>query len=211
MKNKVIIFDMDGVLVDSIPFARSEFLKRHPGMTIDMYNEIHSGNFHVEVQKYSHFKKPETEEETNERKALYYQKKSQSLLFPGIYNLLTDLKNKGYLLIINTNAHTCLPLLENSNIKEFFDFIATAELTKDKVEKFKIIEKKYNITRDDVLFITDALGDIKDAETANIPTIAVTWGVHDRTFFERDHYPNLIKIVDTAEELSNFIKQYWEI
>lgn len=202
---------MDGVLVDTIPFARSEFLKRHPGMTIDMYNEIHSGNFHVEAQKYSHFKKPETEEEKNERKALYYQKKSQSLLFPGIYNLLNNLRNKGYLLVINTNAHTCLPLLENSNVKEFFDFITTAELTKDKVEKFKIIENKYSITHDDVLFITDALGDIKDAETANIPTIAVTWGVHDRTFFERESHSKLIKIVDTVEELNDFIKQYWEM
>ena len=210
MKNKVIIFDMDGVLLDSIPFSRSEFLKRHSGMTIDMYNEINSGNFHVEAQKYSHLKKPETEEEKNERKALYYKKKSQSLLFPGIYNLLADLKNKGYLLVINTNAHTCLPLLENSLIKDFFDFITTAELTKDKVEKFKLIKEKYNITRDDVLFVTDALGDIRDADTSDVPTIAVTWGVHDKTFFEREYHSNLIKIVDTVEELSDFIKQYWK-
>ena len=73
-----------------------------------------------------------------------------------------------------------------------------------------MIKEKYNITRDDVLFVTDALGDIRDADTSDVPTIAVTWGVHDKTFFEREYHSNLIKIVDTVEELSDFIKQYWK-
>ena len=58
-----------------------------------------------------------------------------------------------------------------------------------------------------MLFITDALGDLKDADIAGVPTIAVTWGVHNKSFFEKEKHINLIGIVDTVEELSNLIKK----
>ncbi len=139
---KVIIFDMDGVLFDTIPFARKVFIERHPGVTEKMYNEIHSGNFHVEAEKYSHLKIKETEEEKNKYSVEYTEQKSKAVLFTGIKNLLEDLHSKGCILVLNTNAYAknTLPLLENSGIRELFDFIATAEISKDKIEKFKIIE-----------------------------------------------------------------------
>lgn len=89
-----------------------------------------------------------------------------------------------------------------------FDFIATAELTKNKTVKFKLIEEKYNVNSHNILFITDTLGDIKEADIAGIPTIAVTWGFHDKSFFEREKHSNLVIIVDTIKELEDFIKEY---
>ena len=178
MKNKIIIFDMDGVLYDTIPFAEEEYLKIHPGMTKEMYREIHSGNFHEESKKYSHLKKIETEEEKNNRKKIYAERKGLTPMFEGIKDLLEELYKDGYILVLNTNAYNqnCLTLLENSGVKNLFDFIATAELTTSKVEKFKIILEKYNVNKNNVLFITDSLGDVKEANIAEIPTVAVTWG-----------------------------------
>lgn len=213
MNNKVIIFDMDGVLFDTIPYAREVFLNRHPGMTEEMYNEIHGGNFHIESKKYSHLKITETEEQKIKHQIDYAEKKSKTPLFLGIKNLLEDLHNGGYLLVMNTNAYNknCLPMLENAGIKESFDFIATAEISKDKIEKFKLIEDKYKTEKKNLLFVTDALGDVKDANIAEIPTVAVTWGVHNKTFFEREKYSNLVGIVNTVEELKNFIANYFNI
>jgi phosphoglycolate phosphatase-like HAD superfamily hydrolase len=210
MQKKVIIFDMDGVLFDTIPYARKVFLERHPGVTEEMYNQIHSGNFHIEASKYSHLKIVETEEEKIKHQIDYAEKKSKTKMFGGIKELLDYLKNSGYLLVLNTNAYNknCLPMLEYAGIKNLFDFIATAEISKDKIEKFKLIEDKYKIEKKDVLFITDALGDVKDASVAEIPTVAVTWGGHDRSFFERERHTNLIGIVDTIEELKKFIEEY---
>ena len=210
MKKKIIIFDMDGVLFDTIPFAEESFLKSYPGMTNDMYKDMHSGNFHEGVKKYSHFKKEETEEEQNKRHIFYAEKKGNTPMFEGMKELLEDLHNNGYILVLNTSAfdRNCLPLLEKSGIKSLFDLVATAESSKSKIEKFKLIEDKYNIGKNDILFITDSLGDIKEADIAGISTVAVTWGIHDRTFFEREKHSSLVCVIDTVKELSDFIKKY---
>ena len=205
-KKKVIVFDMDGVLFDTIPYARKVFMERHPGVTEEMYNEIHSGNFHDNALKYKHLHIKETEAEKEQHRVKYAQKKSQTPLFDGIDDLLKVLKEQEHILVVNTNAYNrnCLELLKNAGIQDLFDFIATAEVSKDKVEKFEFIKDKYK-TDNNIIFVTDALGDVLDAEKVDIPTIAVTWGVHDRSFFERKKHKNLLHIADTVEELSKYI------
>ncbi|MBI5531004.1 MAG: HAD family hydrolase [Candidatus Doudnabacteria bacterium] len=205
--NKIIIFDMDGVLFDTIPFARKVFLETHPGVTEEMYNEIHSGNFHQEAAKYLSLHISESEEEKNKRHAEYAEKKSQSKLFEGIKDLLTELRNLGYILVLNTNAYerNALPLLKNSQIENLFGFIASAETSKDKVEKFKIIADKYKVSNKEMLFITDALGDIIDADKAGVPAVAVTWGVHREDILNREKHFNLKNIVNTVSDLKQVI------
>lgn len=200
---------MDGVLFDSIPFAEEFYLQSHPGMTSDMYKEIHAGNFHEEAHKYSHLKKEETEEERIKRHAFYAEKKKTTPMFEGVKELLEDLHDSLYILVINTNAfdRNCLPLMDSSNITNLFDCIYTAEVSKSKVEKFKIIENKYNVSKEEILFITDSLGDVREADMASIPTVAVTWGVHNKEFFEREKHSSLVAIVHTVDELKDFIKR----
>ncbi len=206
---KIIIFDMDGVLFDTIPLARATFISNHPGVTEEMYNLLHTGNIHQESVKYAELMIRETEEEREMRFKAYEEKKSRSKLFDGLYNLLHTLHKSGYTLVLNTNAadRNCFPLLEKVGINAFFDFVAAAGISKDKVEKFKLISEKYKTAGSDMVFITDALGDLRDANTAGVPTITVTWGVHGRDFFTKEHYPNLIKIVDTTDELFEAIQE----
>lgn len=202
---------MDGVLFDTIGEAKKFFIERHPTVTTEMYNEIHTGNFHAEAEKYSHLQVPWSEEVKEEKYKSYSETKSRSPLFKGIKELLENFHTASYVLVMNTNASAknCLPLLELAGIHSLFDFIPTAEVSKDKIEKFKLIEQKFNIDIQDALFITDALGDVRDADIVGVPTIAVTWGVHDKSFFERENHANLVGVVNTVEELINSIENHF--
>ena len=131
-------------------------------------------------------------------------------MYPCAKQVLEDLCSAGHILVLNTSAfdRNSRPLLENANIYSLFEFVATAEISESKVEKFKIIEERYGVPKADILFVTDTLGDIREADTANIPTVAVTWGGHDKNYLTKEEHRNLIGTVDSLSELKTFIDNY---
>jgi phosphoglycolate phosphatase len=212
MYKKVIIFDMDGVLIDSVETSSKYMLERFPTMTKEVGKEILCGNFHEEIEKFklTNKTKEETHEEREIRMAAYEIIKLKCEAYDGIHDLLLNLHKDGYILAINTSAirRNCIPILDKEGLTELFDFIGTTEISKSKVEKFKIIQEKYGVTQNDMLFVTDTLGDIREADIAGIPTLAVLWGVHDESYFNRESHENLKGIANSIEELKNFIYKY---
>ncbi len=206
---KVIIFDMDGVIFDTVATSQQYLMQQFPSATAEMQKELLTGNFHEELQKFkaTNAPKAETEEEIEARKAAYSLKKLGAKMYDGMHDLLHELHEKGYILVLNTSAlpRNTVPLLEKADIARIFDFVAASDVSKSKVDKFKIIEEKYDVSKDQLLFVTDTLGDIREADTAGIPTVAVTWGAHDHSFFGREPHANLKGIVDSVEELREFI------
>jgi len=207
MNKKIIIFDMDGVLFDSMGIAQKYFTERHPGVSAAMYQEMYTGNYHEEVKKYLHLRLSESDEKKIQDQSSYAELKSKAPMFVGVKNLLEDLHKLGLILILNTSAFvkTTMPLLENAAIETLFDFVATAEISKSKTEKFNLIAEKYQTNKKDILFITDSLGDVREADLANIETIAVTWGIHGREYFSLEANNNLIGVVDSVDELRESI------
>ncbi len=207
---KIIIFDLDGVLFDSsdIAFRAMQFL--YPEYTIEIAKELLCGNFHDEVEKFKriHPQVQMTEEERALHKIEYSKQKLEAPLFMGIAELLESLHASGYILAVNTSAYerNCLPLLEKANIKNCFDFLATANISKSKIEKFEFIKQKYQVSNDNIIFVTDTLGDIREADAASIPTVAVTWGAHDISYFNREKHDNVVAIVDSVQELEAIIR-----
>lgn len=209
MKKKVIIFDLDGVLFNSTKLVSDYFLHQYPTLTKDVLDEMLCGNFHegLEKLKLNNIPIQETPEEKKIRQENYSIQKLKTPLYGGILELLQELHKAHYILTINTSAFekNCLPLLENSKIKRFFDFVATAEVSRNKAEKFKIIKEKYDVSNENILFITDTLGDIREADEEGVPTVAVTWGAHSRSYFTRESLANLVAIVDSVPELKSLI------
>jgi phosphoglycolate phosphatase-like HAD superfamily hydrolase len=128
-------------------------------------------------------------------------------MYEGMFDLLEDLKTKGVSLSINTSASDAntFDLLKRLGIDTFFDHVVTRDFARSKVDKFREIAKRYETDLSDFLFITDSLGDVKESAELNIPTIIVSWGVHDRSYFENLSYEHVMGIVDTVEELRDLI------
>ena len=207
---KLIIFDLDGVLFDTGEVVNRYFMKRFPTLTEKEMNDNLMGNFHEGLEKIKQIHKQivETPEEEKIRMDNFSNEKMKSPLFEGMRELLNELHVAGHILAINTSAmsRNSLPLFEYSKTKELFDFFGTAETSKSKVEKFKIIEDTFKVPKEETVFITDTIGDVKEADIAGVPTIAVTWGVHKRADFIKGNFKNLVGIVDTSTELSNLLK-----
>lgn len=210
MKNKIIIFDMDGVLFDTTKIAQEHLFASFPGLTEEIQKELLVGNFHEEIKNLKIKRIEEDDEAMENRKRIYAEKKADALMYTGTREMLFTLHKEGFVLILNTSAYerNCFPLLEKSEVKDLFDFLGTAEISKSKVEKFNLIKDKYQADLKDMLFITDTLGDIREADIAGVPTVAVTWGAHNENYFNREPHENLLKIIFSVEELEDFIVNY---
>lgn len=204
---KLIIFDMDGVIFNTIePVVGYQLLKR-PTSTREEYIDSLRSEKHRSSWQEAHKEIERTPEQKQADRDHYIGNKTNSSVFNGIKELIQKLHSLNISIVLNTNAFdvTTLPLLEKADLVQYFDFIATRDTHVSKVEKFKLIEEKFGVSKKETLFITDTVIDLIDADHAGIETIAVTWGAHPKSFFEEESHSNLVAIVESVNELEAII------
>jgi phosphoglycolate phosphatase len=109
------------------------------------------------------------------------------------------------LYIISSQSEVVIrEVLSRCGLLDLFKRVMGEETHKSKVEKFKILIDVDGINSENTVFITDTLGDVKEAHLVNIRTIAETFGFHDR---ERLQQGNPFTIVDSWEEIEEVIKE----
>ncbi len=183
---KLIIFDMDGTLVDS---------------SITLVNAINHVRFNLSLEPMSRdnilsklndhtINSAQYFYETNSFKAdheiwfsEYYKNnhKRELKLYNGVKELLEELKKKGFKLAIATNAYriSTNQSLIYLDIKEYFNTVACS----DEVKRgkpypdmlYKILDE-LKIETKDALFIGDGERDLEASKNANIDYIMVHWG-----------------------------------
>jgi len=186
MKKQLIIFDMDGTLINSgdvitntINFVRINLgLKEiQKDLMLSQLNnpDINSAEFFYGT---SEFTPKQTELFTK-----YYDENctKEISLYNGIYDLLLELKQKEYILSVATNASAdfAIKMLKALDIYKFFSLVVGANMVshpKPKPDMLEFTLKELNIKINNSILIGDSLKDERAATAINIKSILVNWG-----------------------------------
>jgi beta-phosphoglucomutase len=208
MKN--IIFDMDGVLIDSIPkhiIAWKTVLLKHNVKVSNYELALHEGSNQVlflnDILKERNIKKTNKEKQQiiNEKKELFLKYKIK--LFP-IKKILNFLKRKNIKLAVGTGGSKCSVEKNLKEIKDYFEVIINGE----EIKKGKPNPETYNKARiklkskkQETLVIENAPLGIKAAKNAGLKCYAISTSLPKKYLKEAD------KIFKNHNELFEYLKK----
>ena len=178
---KALIFDFDGTIADTLPFAVNTALELNRELKLleedkiniekfrgmdskAFYNSLGISKFKLFLYSFKFLKR--------------LDKNIEGLqTFDGLPEVLKALKDKGIMLgIVTTNTHKMVKRFIKDDQIEYFDFIKQSHFVFGKGKMLKRVIRKLNLSKDEVIYIGDETRDIKAAREAGIRVAAVTWG-----------------------------------
>jgi len=199
-EKKYILFDFDGVIVNSLDLAFSiNKQDKDVGYTLNDYLQLFRGNI------FSHFKKQDVPQKTSAPN-FHVQYEAGMLKLdcvPGMSEVIKSLADSYSLIIISsTKEYIIKKFLEKHNLLGCFVAILGPETEKDKTKKIQMVFENYQTNASSCLFVTDTLGDVVEATKAGVNSIGVTWGYHSREVIEEG---SPYALVNTPQELKDLI------
>ncbi len=182
-RNKVIVFDFDGVIVNSCQ------------MSYEINREYFSDIQFSELQDWAEgnvFSKKLRDNFDEKSEAYYFEQYSRRVveLIPveGMEDIFKKLKLQDYKLVIVSSAdeESIKKYLTEHKLDKYFSEIMAKNTHTSKVEKFKMVFKKYKIKPQETLIVTDSVGDVKEAHEAKMKAIGVIWGLHEKERLEKN-------------------------
>ncbi|NCU42312.1 MAG: HAD family hydrolase [Candidatus Moranbacteria bacterium] len=196
-KKNYIFFDFDGVLHNTFFVHLREIRKfSNIDLTEQEYRDLHNGNFFENrEEKLKNF-------DWNGYRDYVHSRISSLTMEKRIKNVLETLAKKYAFAIVSASGEKILEeYIKHNDLSHFFSDILGGDFHHSKEVKFNHLLEKYNLSLDDVLFVTDTLGDILEAHKVGIRTIAVTFGFHKRELLLEG---NPFACIDTPEELLHY-------
>ena len=193
---KAIIFDFDGVIHNTLEVAFEAQSKTLPGITMEEYKSFFDGNIYTNKKINS---------KTSNAYFSFVEEPFKKLRTRvEVKQELIQLNSNFQMFIITSNKESLInPYLLTNNLEVLFKEVLGKETHHSKIEKFSFLFKKYNLLKEDCIFITDTLGDILEANKVGLKTIAVDFGFHERERLEKG---NPFKIVSHFNEILPLIK-----
>jgi phosphoglycolate phosphatase len=214
-KPQMILIDVDGTLVDSVPdlaYCVDEMMKAL-GRPVHGEAKVRNwvGNGVERLVKRSLLGQLEGEpDDVDFEKALpifldLYSKNvsHRSALFPGVREAIDYFKGQHYKLgcVTNKASQFTIPLLEDMGIHDEFDYLVCGDtLPKKKPDPLPLLHaaEHLGVTAENSLMIGDSISDVKAARAAGFQIICMSYGYNHGEDI-RDYHPDLV--VDSMADL----------
>jgi phosphoglycolate phosphatase len=213
---KLVIFDLDGTLLDTIADlaeSANHALKQlgYPTRDVETIRTFVGNGVNKLL-----FRALPDEEKTEENMMRmrthfvpYYDAHNADLSapYPGIVALLEELQAKGLRMAVASNKYQEATV---KLVKHYFPMIDFVEVLgqreginvkPDPTIVFDILQKA-GVSKEETLYVGDSGVDMQTAINAGVDAIGVTWGFRPRTELE-DFHP--MGLIDQAEELLGFV------
>lgn len=185
MKNrKLIIFDFDGVLVNTADFWFQIHKEANADFTYEKMSILNCGNFLDTYENLltttNHIRPKDPEVKYIE--ALNTVFSIEDILHDAILKLANDFT---LCICSSASAKIISDFIAKEKLEGCFADILGYEAHASKVVKINSLLEKYEIKKEDTIFITDTLGDIIEGNECGVSLLGVTWGIHKREILER--------------------------
>ncbi|TVP53808.1 MAG: phosphoglycolate phosphatase [Halomonadaceae bacterium] len=219
----VILLDLDGTLVDSVPDLATAVdtmlssLERPPAGLAQVRRWVGDGATRLIERALADQDEPTTAPDAelfNRAKTAFYSayhqcNGQQSQLYPGVLPFLRGAREQGCALAVVTNKPETftLPLLRQLDLAHFFAAVISGDsltradgspLRKPDPEPLQAAMEKLHGDRDNSIMIGDSRADIAAARGVGIPVIAVSYGYNHGEPIAK-YQPD--RVVDSLESL----------
>jgi HAD superfamily hydrolase (TIGR01509 family) len=213
-----IIFDMDGVIVDSEPLHAEveQMVCQHFQLAVPL--STWDGSFTRGRTEKDFFEfvadtygpgRVTAEQLIAYKKPIYIQLAMQKLqLFPGILSFLEKARATFAHMALTTSTIASLQqkMFEKFNLGSFFDVVVTGDqISKGKPdpEPYLLTAQKLNLPTDQCLVLEDAINGVVSAKKAGCLVVGIT-----NSFTEKELYEaGADKVVDTYEQLAAYLQE----
>lgn len=195
---KIILFDFDGTIADTLPPAlkiTNEHLKKdgYPPVTAKELKELRHMNplQIVTHSKYPIWKVPGLVRQVRED---LHKEVNKIQIFPGIKQLILNLKKSGFhLAILTSNLKETIEDFLALHKLEVFDYVQCEPNIMEKGKLLKRFLNEHDLKTSDVIYIGDEIRDIEACKSVGIQIISVTWGFNDANSLQKLNPDFLVK------------------
>ena len=198
--DKVILFDYDGTIIDSLDVAFKAFnmVALEYGL-VKMKNKkdfakLYEQNFYESLIKMGMSKKNIKKFNLKLRNT-FLKCGYGSKVFSGMKEVVNKLAEKNKIIVITSNITSTIKSSIAKNELNIHEVLG-GDIEQSKVKKILVIKKSF--PKADIYYVGDTMGDVLEGKKARVKTIAVAWGYHPRKKL-MESKPDFI--VDTPEDL----------
>ncbi|MEI6508107.1 MAG: hexitol phosphatase HxpB [Bacteroidota bacterium] len=183
---KAVIFDMDGLLIDSEPFwkiaEKKVFGELGLNLNDDLLRQVMGFRLsEVVVHWYQYQPWPNPDFKKTENDVLEYVKKiilENAKPLPGVYEVLEKLKSENYKMAVASSSAMSLieAVVDKLDIRNYFDVLWSAEFEpfgKPHPGIFITTAQKLNVEAKDCIVFEDSINGVISAKAARMKCIAV--------------------------------------